>query len=157
MIVEDGSGLANSNSYVDLEFADAYHTDRGNSAWTGDNAIKEAALIRATDYIDQVYGSRWIGNSLTEDQALAWPREEEGVPAKLKQAVCILALETIGGSNLNPVQGPAIKREKVDVIETEYMSSNEGGRTGTSRPAIDQLLFGLIKRGSMFNARVVRV
>jgi hypothetical protein len=157
-VVEDGTGTNPlANSYVSLAEANAYHTDRNNAAWTGTDAVKEAALVRATDYLDQTYAGRWKGEPLTDTQALAWPREVEGIPEKLKQACCLLALETIGGASLNPTQGQTVKREKVDVIEVEYMTGQEGGRTGTRRPAIDQLLYGLITGGSALNAKVVRV
>lgn len=153
-VPEDGTGLETANSYVTLAEANAYHADRNNTAWTGTDSVKQGALVRATDYIDQVYAGRWIGDPLNDVQALAWPRDEAGIPEKLKQAVCILALETIGGTALNPTQGREIKRRKVDVIETEYM---DNARTRPSRPAIDQLLYGLITGGSALNAKVIRV
>ena len=52
LIVEDGSGLSGANSYASTAQADTYASDRGLTAWTGDTATKEAALIRATDYLE---------------------------------------------------------------------------------------------------------
>lgn len=157
-IVETGDIVPGANSYVSVDFADAYHSDRGNESWADlTTEEKQSALIKATDYLEQAYAGRWKGEPLKDDQALAWPREVEGIPEKLKQACCQLALETIGGASLNPTQGQTVKREKVDVIEVEYMTGQEGGRTGTRRPAIDQLLYGLITGGSALNAKVVRV
>jgi hypothetical protein len=71
--VEDGTGLPDANAYCDLAFADAYHADRGNAAWTGDDAAKSAALIKATDYLRR-YSERWLGYKTKPDQALDWPR-----------------------------------------------------------------------------------
>lgn len=157
-IVENGAGLDNSTSYVDVAYADDYASTRGNESWSDlTTEEKQSALVRATDYLDQAYAGRWKGEPMTDTQALAWPREVVGIPDKLKQACCQLALETIGGASLNPTQGQTVKKEKVDVIEVEYMTGQEGGRTGTRRPAIDQLLYGLITGGSALNAKVVRV
>lgn len=80
-VVEDGNGLSDANSYVDLAFADDYFLTRAISAWTGADAVKQAALIRATDYIDTVFGTKFKGTVAfstgdpTVDQALAFPRD----------------------------------------------------------------------------------
>lgn len=152
-VVEDGTGLADANSYVSVAEADAYHSARANTAWSGDDTVKQAALIRATDYLEQKYAGRWKGCVLNEAQSLSFPRDVEGVPAKLKQAVCLLALEGIAGADLNPTQGRAVKREKVDVVEVEYM---DHAKDGESRPAIDGLVSGFLRTASL-NARAVRV
>jgi hypothetical protein len=157
-IPEDGSIVAGANSYVSLSFADTFHTDRGNTAWTGNNEAKQAALIKATDYIEQVYNGRWKGILVDDAQALSWPRygagpETDEIPTALKQAVCILALESIGGDELNPVLDRAIKREKVGPLETEFMDGTTRGKT---RPAISGLLRSYVT-GSAINGTVVRV
>ena len=61
LVVEDGSGLSGANSYATAAQADTYASDRGLSAWTGDTATKEAALIRATDYLEATYREAWLG------------------------------------------------------------------------------------------------
>jgi hypothetical protein len=49
--------------------------DRGNGIWASlDDAKKTSSLIQATDYIDQRYGARFIGDVKTNTQALQWPR-----------------------------------------------------------------------------------
>lgn len=159
-VVETGTGLPDANSYVSVAEATAYHSDRGNAAWAGDEAAMQGALVRATDYLEQNYGSRWKGCRLTDTQALEWPRTVvAGIPRAVKQAVCLLALESIAGTDLNPTQGRAIKREKVDVLETEYM---DDAAPGATRPAIDGLLLAsgwLVGGGSgaPSNGKVIRV
>ncbi len=152
--VEDGTIVAGANSYVTVAYADTYNTDRGNAAWTGDDAVKEAALIKATDYIEQKYAGRWISTPQSETQDLSWPRTFDAgvIPDRLMQAVCVLALESLS-DDLNPVQDRAVKREKVDVIEVEYMDTAQNGKT---RPAVDGLLRPYVS-GSSLNARAVRV
>ena len=46
-------------SYGDVTGADAYHSARGNSAWTGSSTIKGQALTRAQDYIRTSYVARF--------------------------------------------------------------------------------------------------
>lgn len=160
--VETGAGLSNANSYTSVAEADTYHADRGNSSWAPlDTATKQALLIRATDYIDQEYGQLFIGSRETDAQALEWPRIDvdtiylDVVPTALKQAVCLLAMEA-KTTDLNPslARGGAVKRQKVDVIEVEFM---DGASNKTSRPAIAGLLRRLINSSSPFNAKVQRV
>jgi hypothetical protein len=160
-VVENGTGSPDANSYVSTAEADSFHADRGNASWTGSDTVKQAALIKATDYLEQTYGMRWMGVPLNDVQALGWPRTtQDGIPRALKQAACILALEAITGTELNPTQGRAIKRDKTDVLETEYM---DNAAPGDQRPAIDGLLAGagLItgsgRYGMPSNGRVVRV
>lgn len=64
LVVEDGSGLLSANSYCDAEFVDLYFSSRGISTWTGDTSVKEAALIKATDYIETRFGHRFGGARL---------------------------------------------------------------------------------------------
>lgn len=46
-------------SYGDVSGADAYHTARGNAAWTGSATVKGQALTRAQDYIRTSYVARF--------------------------------------------------------------------------------------------------
>ena len=50
MVVEDGTGLSNADSFVSVAYADTYFSTRGVSAWAS-LTNKEALLIKATDYI----------------------------------------------------------------------------------------------------------
>ena len=156
--VEDGSIVTGANSYVTVAYADAYHSDRANTSWTGTDAVKQAALVKATDYINQVYDSLWNGYIVDSDQPLSWPRydvenvDSDVIPDRLKQAVCLLALESLS-ADLNPVQARAVKREKVDVVEVEYM---DNAMAGKSRPAVSGLLAPYVM-GSFYNRPIVRV
>lgn len=74
-LVEDGSGIDGANAYATTDFADTYHGDRGNSIWTAlDSTAKQAAIIRATDYIDKRFGRKFRGFRRTPEQRLQWPR-----------------------------------------------------------------------------------
>lgn len=163
--VEDGTVIAGANSYVTVAYADTYHSDRGATSWADlTTEQKQAALIKATDFIEQQYNGRWIGYLVELDQPLSWPRTYNDpyfygvndisgeVPVAVQQAVCILALESLS-SDLNPTQGRATKREKVDVVEVEY---SDYAKLGSTRPAIDGLLRKLLNSSSV-NARAIRV
>jgi hypothetical protein len=159
--VEDGSGVTGANSYVTVAEAATYHLDRGNAAWAGaaSDTVRQGALVRATDYIEQTYGDDWKGEPVATDQALSWPRcglcgvDTDEIPDRLKQAVCLLALEALS-ADLNPVLDRAIKRERVEgAVETEFMDS---AKPGKARPAISGLLCPYLF-GSALNGRVVRV
>ncbi len=161
MTVEDGTGLDSANSYVSLVECNTYHAERGNTAWTGDDTVKEAALIKATQYIDGRYRKRWKGIPLSSSQALCWPREDifddryqeiTGIPSHLKYAVCEAALRALT-DDLNPdlERGGRIKREKVGPIETEY---SDTAPSRTVFPAINDLLSGYLKGNGL---QVVRV
>lgn len=73
IIVEDGSGIYEANSYAGLSYAQAYLFRRGRSAeWdAATTAAKEAALVAATDYIDKRFGLSFIGTKEFVDIAVA--------------------------------------------------------------------------------------
>lgn len=101
LIVEDGTGLANANSYASLTEANAYHDARLHALeWTAaTDATKEKALALATTTLDAMVV--WQGDRMTGEQALAWPRsgaafdgfevEDDSVPAPVKRATSELA------------------------------------------------------------------
>ncbi|ACT50869.1 DnaT-like ssDNA-binding protein [Methylovorus glucosotrophus] len=132
LIVEDGTGKADAESYSDVAFADAYHARRLNSEWAPlDAAIKEAHLIKATEYLDAKYGAKWIGSRKIALQALSWPRvdavvdgvevDADSVPIQIVRACAELAFKSFKlAGQLQPDLKRAKLKVKVDVIETEY-------------------------------------
>lgn len=112
IVVEDGTGLANAVSYLSVANADSHHAARGNVRWTTGaaaavvtNEQKEAALVKATDFLDKFFGRKFIGGKYSQEQALAWPREDAidpngfdlrlEVPRQLKMATAELALRAL--------------------------------------------------------------
>lgn len=107
LIKEDGTGLANANTYANVADADAYHAanlhDTNWSAATTPN--KEKALELATRLIDGSY--QFHGIKSTSVQALQWPRRwardpDTGedrlpnvIPPDLIRATCEMARECI--------------------------------------------------------------
>lgn len=161
LIVEDGTGLTNAESYCSVAAADARHSAFGNAAWTGTDAVKEAALRRATAYMEQAYRGRWKGTKLLRAQALSWPRygaEADGwdisgttVPADVANACADLALRALAG-DLNADLSRAVIREKVGPLETEYAAY---GAEATRYRSIDMALSPYLAGGGAMT-RLVR-
>lgn len=153
LVIETGAIVAGAESYVTVAECDAYHTARGNTAWTGTDAVKEAALRKAAAYLDGHYCSRFKGAKYKPiDQAMQWPRigvlidghslDTDTIPQRLKDAQCELALIAMG-SDLAPNVSAGVKREKVDVLETEYFAGTPAGTTVYT--AVNNLLSDLIQ------------
>lgn len=159
-MVEDGTGIADANSYVDVDFVDSYFSDRGNTAWAGEQAAKEGWLIQATDYIEMVYSERFIGTRTTDTQALSWPRTNAAsyadnvIPLVLKKACAEYALRAKNGPlapdptvDESGVIKVAIK-EKVGPLETDSAVLTKGAGSTIMMlrpyPAADMLLRSLL-------------
>ena len=66
LIVEDGRGVSNANSYVSTEYADAFAKNRNYDTWlTQSNYVKRAAVIKAMDYVDNIFN--WKGRRKYRD------------------------------------------------------------------------------------------
>lgn len=75
LVVEDGSGLPNSDSYVSVEDAVAYAVAHGIAFSDADDDAASAALRRSTAWIDSTYRTRFTGyRTFRRSQALEWPR-----------------------------------------------------------------------------------
>jgi len=160
LVVEDGTGLTTSNTYVTLAEATEYHRLRDNTLWAAATENDTcAALIRASQYLD----TRWIfqGVELTEGQALVFPRDEiyntegvdvgETVPIEIKHAVYEYALAVLGDGTATVDLSPSpdqsnglsvtMQRDKVGDLETETRySTSVGPRVTVSYPTADRIV-----------------
>jgi hypothetical protein len=162
-VVEDGTGLANSNSYGSFAGYVAYWTERGAAPTELQPAI-EAALVKATDHLGIRY--TWKGQKLTAAQALDWPRScaygvptadypcgvpLEGVPLEVQRATYELGKRALAGE-LAPdptvdASGQTVvsSRDKVGPLETERTFNGGGSKRWVkSFPAVDSLLRWLV-------------
>lgn len=148
LIVETGSMVAGAQSYMTVAEADAYHADRGNTAWANipTSIAKEAALRLATDFMVDTYRQYWKGYRNDPNQALDWPRygvilendldlsryvnvynraiqpyfvPSTIVPREVKEAQAEFALVASTGQ-LNPNVSRGKKHVKIGSIEVEY-------------------------------------
>jgi hypothetical protein len=107
-VVEDGTGLANANTYAEKPFLTAYASDRGVTIADGD--IEKFAYL-AMDWLAQ-YDTHWIGEPATETQALAWPRKgaffrgkplaDDAVPMRVQLIQAALVMAQAQGVVLMP-------------------------------------------------------
>ncbi len=144
IIVEDGSIVAGANSYVTEDELSSYAINRGITL-SGD---ADELLVRANDYLETL---KFKGDRLTKDQSLQWPRssvwidgfsiDDDEIPNDLKTAQLALSLEIDAGNDpLAPVER-STKKEKVDVIEVEYM---DGTRDSTYAPSYQRYINKLV-------------
>lgn len=137
-IAEDGTGLANANALTDVAFADAYFADRAVSKWAGTAAVKQAAIVRATDYIETRWSCRFKGErQFPEVQALSFPRlcinADDVVPVGIQKAAAEYALRALTAPLApDPVvdkTGRAVKSSKrrVGPIETDVTYMDGAG------------------------------
>ena len=174
IIVEDGSIVANANSYVTVADADTYFNLRNNTTWSNLDPTDQKApfLILAVDYMQQMYRQRWLGWRDNVNQKLDFPRlwvqqfDAPGnygpapyyfapnfIPDEVKQAQMMLAVRIASGD-----LAPDITREdtalsvKVGTLAVDY---DKNSPAFTTYRAIDRLLAPFLNSSSTM-ARIVR-
>lgn len=154
LIVEDGTEVANANTYVsDGEYV-AYAAARGKTI-ASSAANREIQLIKSMDYIEG-HRAKFKGCKNTRDQPLQWPRynvtidgywvDNDEIPEELKEAQMEAAIFINSSEILKSGTIQNIQREKLDKLEVAYFSggSYEVSRTDT----VDAKLNVLLKSGS---------
>lgn len=168
IVVEDGTGVANANSYVSVEDAREYAANRGTELPSDDDELA-AMLIRASDYLE-AQACRFQGRRTSSAQALEWPRTgvvihcdavpPNVIPKSLIAAQVQLAMAINAGFDLQPNISPQdyVTREKVGPIETEYADPVAVGimPTFTAANALLAPLFGECA-SNRFALRTIRV
>lgn len=139
LVVENGSGVTDANSYVDVAYLDAYHTARGNAGWLASGvteAQKVEAALRAMLYVETF---RFRGQKAAVLQNCAFPRvgavtrdglewPQNAVPEAVRQAQAEGALrELVSPGTLlpdwEPGKGPK-RREKLGELEDEWFKQD---------------------------------
>ena len=181
LVKEDGTGLANANTYASQADGDTYAEGRLNSTdWstaTSDN--KNRALAQATLAIDSEY--QFYGFKTTQAQALQWPRREcpdpdytaailpvghfrpgsylpsDEVPAAVVKATCEMAIQLLKGDRTGDVQGAGIKRVDIaGAVEVEFDHASATAATLLTRDVKNMLSkYGQPISGNR-NVKVVR-
>ena len=143
LVVETGTGNSSANSYLSEADADTYWTDHGApTTWTGaTTAVKETALIMATQYLDAKYNRRWRGTKASNTQRLSWPRDgitdfdefavpSDSLPRALTDATAEAAHRNITETDglLPDVASAGIERERVKVGSLEEDITYSGSK-----------------------------
>lgn len=157
LIIEDGTGITNAESYATAAELASYATLYGVTV-PSTEAEQEALLRQAAVQMNVM---KWKGRRANADQALAWPRSDvwtDGqlqpssyIPSRIQYGQMALATE-IYNDQVNPPdqrQGPVTK-EKVDVLEVEYGQVENTGKlmwAAPERPSRAQFADFLVTRG----------
>lgn len=136
--VEDGTQISGANAYIALAAWKIHHDDRGRvytDAYT--DAEIQAAIVKASDYLDKRFAKRYRGTKAGTVQGLQWPRNNAididnrtmtGIPDALLKAAAEYAWVSLTlGTELCPVPGDyagAITSEKIGPITTKYSENN---------------------------------
>jgi len=146
LIIEDGTLVANANSYVTTSELTDYATARGITI-TGD---EEELLIRAMDYFESL---AFIGIKVIHTQALQWPRanviiddylvELDTIPSEVIKSQIEIALAIDNGQD--PAADVARSKSKVKVGELEV--TYEPGQSTTIVRKISNSIWKLLVGG----------
>ena len=169
--IDETVGGANANSFVALSEFSTYMEGRLNSDAFDDASTDEQnrALAEATRELSAM---GWKGYRVTSTQALSWPRQwahdpdsptqdyydSDVVPDRVKRATYELALAFLKGGTTDIAsldQSLQVKREKIDVIETEYVDPFQRARGIARYPAVSREI-GPLLAGSSLQRKVVR-
>lgn len=134
-----------------------YGTDEAFAAWLSDNgyvlpvSAPSPAVLRnrGSQYIDAVYGSRFLGSVVDPVQERQWPRERAIVNGKLipSDVVPIAVINASFQAAMQEATKPgsltvvssasgAVKRVKVGQIEKEYQGASSDGTAISITPLI---------------------
>lgn len=138
LIIEDGTVVANANSFVTDAELKAYADLRGVDL-PATQPEREALLVLAMDYLFSVE-SKFQGKRVEPSQELPFPRigvylngftvDGATIPKSLKNAQMELAIQANSSDLLINEQSQNIASEKVDTLQVSYFS---GGKWATVR------------------------
>lgn len=173
LIVEDGTGKPDANTYVDLQtFLDFCTMYDYADVLTLEEEQQVAALLKAKDYVETFY---YRGIPSVQDQALAFPRMEcfpagaflsiasDKIPDKIKRAQMSAAVLSAQDIDLQPTIQPGgfVVKEKVGPIETQYADGVSNGMSTPVFTSVDSLLQDYIQTGvgsfGRYTLRTIRV
>lgn len=158
LVVEDGTARADANTFASLAVADSFWSARADATWAAaSDADKEAALIKAADYIG--FGFNFAGYQVNAAQALAWPRggvtdsrsgyevDAYSVPPAVVIAACLLAREALTTDLLGQMTADeTIKRQTVKLGDIETTKEFDRGTSAIgirSFAQVEAILSGL--------------
>lgn len=160
IVVEDGTGLTNANSYISVAESDDY---ANNTFYVGEwNNLaankKEVLLINATRFINSFYD--FNGEKAFPTASLRWPRtgvcDLDGVdisstivPAGIKNATSEMAIFLASNNLLEEDETLGISSVKVDTLAITFERSEKGWRLPST---VNHYIRGL--GHPMSNARV---
>lgn len=162
LVLEDGTGLEDADSFVSLAEVRAFASSRGVTL-SEDDATVETLIILAHDYILAREG-QLQGIRLKESQALPYPRRgvclygrylADGViPRTLKSAIAQLVIESLTISILPARTDSRVVRETVGPITTVYSDGKTTFDPQPVMPRVDAFLGPLLNSNYLNGLRV---
>ena len=141
LIIEDGSIVANANSFATDAELKAYANIRG-FAIPATQPAREALLVQAMDYLASKE-SMLSGSRVNVDQELPYPRIgacakgfdilKTAIPNDLKKAQMELAIQANTSELLVNNSNKNIQKEKVDTLERTYFNGGSWSQVQTGR------------------------
>ena len=130
LIIEDGTQVASSNTYVtDAEYV-AYAAARGKTIGTT-ATLREIELIKAMDYIES-HRRQFKGIKVAYDQSLQWPRysvfidgfdiDSDAIPDELKNAQMETAIAYNSIEVLTTGANQNVQSESMGELSVSYYS-----------------------------------
>lgn len=123
LIVEDGSGVVDANTYITVAEAKAYAENRGVTLGSDDSIA--ANLVLAADYMETT--GPYKGYVYSSNQGLEFPRKETsggpslGIPSDIKKAQAQLLIDIKeSGALMTSSRQFALKRRKLEGLEQEW-------------------------------------
>jgi len=163
LIIEDGTGVSGANTYASVASVDSYCSDHGYSDWSGTDAVKEAAILRAMIFLES---QQWKGIKAFRDNPLEWPRsyvtDKNGyavnaniVHPQVVKALCEAAYRELQtpGCLLQDIKREDVL-ESLNVAGAVVVSFSASAPITTDYRLIKSLLQGLIVAGG--GVRLVR-
>ena len=148
LIIEDGSIVDGANSFVSVAQTDAWFAALDDQDWAAlPPEAKERHIILGAAYVVNAQVYAYDGERVSIAQWLAWPRSgatygsssltvpDDAIPNEIVRANMVAAGLSMKGQLPTSAAPPdptgrEVKKEKVDVIETEYFHSTEGQASG---------------------------
>ena len=128
LIVENGTGKTDSNTYISLADAETYFESHlFPTEWAAaTDPNKNIALVMAARLLDQWF--EWDGKKVLEEQAMRWPRygakdrdnwvmDSDIVPNEVAQATAEMALYLFRGDSTTNPDTLGFKEIQVDTIK----------------------------------------
>lgn len=164
LIIEDGSGIAGANSYIDVVAARTYAAARGLTLPVADGDV-EALLVKSMDFIE-AYRGDFQGLKTAAANPLQWPRTgvtldgytlaDDTIPQILKDAQAQLAVDANSQDLMPTGTGREVIMERVDVVQVQYAESGNTNPQPIFTKA-EALLKPLFKSGLFGSLRSLRV
>ena len=167
LIIEDGSIVANANSYVTRADYIAYALARGVVIASSDAA--DVQLVKAAEFIG-AHEANLKGYLVQRDQPLSFPRHDividdwywssTEIPRQVILCQMALAMDINAGVDLynKPVNPSlAVKSERVEgAVAVQYAVSDTVGQKLSRSSTSDALLASLLQRNGLVGLRMVR-